>query len=118
MLKGNLDEAHYAAIASRLAPTGKKPAPETTETTEPSLGASALQDLMLQAEILVQYGMHAKAGERLQRIQELFPAEAEHNEELQRLYASAGIAPPATAKPVAASVPPPPNVVAVDPPSA
>ncbi len=117
MLKGNLDEAQYAAIASRLAPTGKKPAPETTETTEPSLGASALQDLMLQAEILVQYGMHAKAGERLQRIQELFPAEAEHNEELQRLYASAGIVPPVAAKPAVPPVPAP-GVVAVTPPQA
>jgi len=118
-LKGNLDETQFSAIASRLAPTGgKKPTPETTETAEPSMGASALQDLMLQAEILVQYGMHAKAGERLQRIQELFPTEAEHNEELQRLYTAAGIAPPVTAKPVAASVPPPLNVVAVNPPSA
>ena len=30
---------------------------------------------MLQAEILVQYGMRGKAIERLQRIQELFPHE-------------------------------------------
>jgi GGDEF domain-containing protein/thioredoxin-like negative regulator of GroEL len=120
LLKGNLDETQFNAIASRLAPTGgKKPTPETTEAAEPSMGASALQDLMLQAEILVQYGMHAKAGERLQRIQELFPTEAEHNEELQRLYTAAGIAPPVAAKPVAPSAPPPSlSVVAVTPPSA
>jgi GGDEF domain-containing protein/tetratricopeptide (TPR) repeat protein len=117
MLKGHLDEVQFGAIASRLAPTGKKPAPETAETPEPSMGASALQDLMLQAEILVQYGMHAKAGERLQRIQELFPSEAEHNEELQRLYTAAGIVPPVAAKPVAALNPPAP-VVAVTPPPA
>jgi len=116
-LKGHLDEVQFSAIASRLAPTGKKPTPETTETVEPSMGASALQDLMLQAEILVQYGMHAKAGERLQRIQELFPSEAEHNEELQRLYTAAGIAPPVAAKPVAAPALPAP-VVAVTPPPA
>ena len=101
MLKGNLDETQYSAIASRLAPTGKKGAPEATETSEPSLGASALQDLMLQAEILVQYGMHAKAAERLQRIRELFPTEAEHNEDLQRLYGAAGIVAPVAAKPAA-----------------
>jgi GGDEF domain-containing protein/tetratricopeptide (TPR) repeat protein len=115
MLKGHLDEVQFGAIASRLAPTGKKPAPETTETPEPSMGASALQDLMLQAEILVQYGMHAKAGERLQRIQELFPSEAERNEELQRLYTAAGLVPPVAFKPVAAPAPPAP-VVAVMPP--
>jgi GGDEF domain-containing protein len=118
MLKGHLDEVQFGAIASRLAPTGKKPAPdETTETAEPSMGASALQDLMLQAEILVQYGMHAKAGERLQRIQELFPSEAERNEELQRLYTAAGLVPPVALKPVAALAPPAP-VVAVTPPLA
>ncbi len=60
---------------------------------EPTLGASTLQDLMLQAEILVQYGMRNKAVERLQRIQELFPREEEKNEDLQRLYLSAGVTP-------------------------
>jgi GGDEF domain-containing protein/tetratricopeptide (TPR) repeat protein len=118
-LKGHLDEVQFGAIASRLAPTGKKPTPEIAETAEPAMGASALQDLMLQAEILVQYGMHAKAGERLQRIQELFPTEAANNEELQRLYTAAGIVPPVAAKPVA-PVPAPaaPGVVAVTPPPA
>ena len=48
---------------------------------------------MLQAEILVQYGMRNKAVERLQRIQELFPREEERNEDLQRLYMSAGVTP-------------------------
>jgi diguanylate cyclase (GGDEF)-like protein len=48
---------------------------------------------MLQAEILVQYGMRGKAVERLQRIQELFPREEERNEDLQRLYMSAGVTP-------------------------
>ena len=48
---------------------------------------------MLQAEILVQYGMRNKAVERLQRIQELFPHEEERNEDLQRLYLSAGVTP-------------------------
>ena len=48
---------------------------------------------MLQAEILVQYGMRSKAIERLQRIQELFPREEERNQDLQRLYIAAGIEP-------------------------
>ena len=48
---------------------------------------------MLQAEILVQYGMRNKAVERLQRIQELFPREEERNEDLQRLYLAAGVTP-------------------------
>jgi diguanylate cyclase (GGDEF)-like protein len=48
---------------------------------------------MVQAEILVQYGMRNKALERLQRIQQLFPHEEERNPELQQLYMSAGLMP-------------------------
>ena len=67
-----------------------KPA-EPVKTEGPTLGAAALQDLMLQAEILVQYGMRSKAIERLQRIQELFPGEEERNQDLQQLYLAAGM---------------------------
>ena len=62
---------------------------------------------MLQAEILVQYGMRNKAVERLQRIQELFPREEERNEDLQRLYLAAGVTPR-----YAGSAPLPPAAVA------
>jgi diguanylate cyclase (GGDEF)-like protein len=92
MLKGKIDEAKYQAIASRFTPVTKATAEPAHEHTS-TLGASTLQDLMLQAEILVQYGMRNKAVERLQRIQELFPREEERNEDLQRLYLSAGVTP-------------------------
>ena len=122
MLKGKLDENHYAAIAARLAPTAKIVPQPQEKSDGASLGAATLQDLMLQAEILVQYGMQAKAGERLQRIHELFPHEIENNAELQGLYVAAGIAPPAGVKPVAAPAaakPAAPSapVVAVTPPA-
>jgi diguanylate cyclase (GGDEF)-like protein len=96
LLKGKIDEKKFQAIASRFTATRPIAAVEegaTTSQREATLGASTLQDLMLQAEILVQYGMRNKAVERLQRIQELFPREEERNEELQRLYLSAGMAP-------------------------
>jgi GGDEF domain-containing protein len=87
-----------------------KPADDSHDAEEPTLGASTLQDLMLQAEILVQYGMRNKAVERLQRIQELFPREEERNEDLQRLYLAAGVTPryagPAPLPPEAAAFPP------------
>jgi len=66
---------------------------------------------MVQAEILVQYGMRNKALERLQRIQQLFPHEEDRNPELQQLYASAGLTPsygsaqPVPAAPVAPRTP-------------
>jgi diguanylate cyclase (GGDEF)-like protein len=92
MLNGKIDDGKFKAIASRFTSS----APTATEAAiehEATLGASTLQDLMLQAEILVQYGMRNKAVERLQRIQELFPREEEKNEDLQRLYMAAGMTP-------------------------
>ncbi len=92
MLKGKIDKGKFEEIASRFSPVGK-PAVTPAHEQEATLGAATLQDLMLQAEILVQYGMRNKAVERLQRIQELFPREEERNEDLQRLYLSAGLTP-------------------------
>jgi tetratricopeptide (TPR) repeat protein/GGDEF domain-containing protein len=90
MLKGKIDDNRYQVIASRF--TGSAPvAPVKNE--EKTLGAGTLQDLMLQAEILVQYGMRNKALERLQRIQQLFPHEEDRNPDLHQLYMSAGLMP-------------------------
>lgn len=122
MLKGKIDEKKFEAIASRFTPVSKAAAEPAMEN-QGTLGASTLQDLMLQAEILVQYGMRNKAVERLQRIQELFPREEERNEDLQRLYLSAGVAPsyagsaPRPTAPVPAPTPPPVPVAAVVPPA-
>src|SRR5216683_4736270 len=109
MLKGKIDENRYKVIASRFT-AASKPVEESAQADGQgsTLGASTLQDLMLQAEILVQYGMRNKAVERLQRIQELFPREEERNEDLQRLYLAAGVTPH-----YAGSAPLPPAVPAV-----
>jgi diguanylate cyclase (GGDEF)-like protein len=107
-LKGKISDDRFKLISSRLTQLNKS-GPEQVRPEEPTLGAAALQDLMLQAEILVQYGMRSKAVERLQRIQELFPREEERNEDLQRLYLAAGITPryagsaPAPPAPVSAA---------------
>jgi diguanylate cyclase (GGDEF)-like protein len=115
MLKGKVDGGRFKVIATRFNSVSK-PA-EPAQVLESTLGASTLQDLMLQAEILVQYGMRNKAVERLQRIQELFPREEERNEDLQRLYMAAGVTPryagsaplpPAAAAPVSVAAPAPP----------
>jgi diguanylate cyclase (GGDEF)-like protein len=92
MLRGKIDENRFKVIASRFTSMAKT-ASEPAKTEGPTLGAAALQDLMLQAEILVQYGMRSKAIERLQRIQELFPREEERNQDLQQLYLAAGMTP-------------------------
>ena len=92
ILHGKIDENRFKVIASRfssMADTAAAPLPDQDKM----LGAAALQDLMLQAEILVQYGMRSKAVERLQRIQELFPREEERNQDLRQLYMTAGLIP-------------------------
>jgi diguanylate cyclase (GGDEF)-like protein len=108
MLRGKIDDNRFKVIASRfssMADASTAPSPGQ----EKMLGAAALQDLMLQAEILVQYGMRSKAVERLQRIQELFPREEERNPDLRQLYMSAGLNPQyagsAPTPPLASSVP-------------
>ena len=97
LLRGKIDDGRFKVISSRFqsASTNKTQEAPTASTRaqEPMLGASALQDLMLQAEILVQYGMRSKAIERMQRIQELFPNEEERNQDLQRLYIAVGMTP-------------------------
>ncbi len=90
MLRGKIDDSRFKVIASRFT-TMNKSVPEPARSESPTLGSATLQDLMLQAEILVQYGMRSKAIERLQRIQELFPHEEERNQDLQRLYMAAGM---------------------------
>ncbi|HYL12960.1 MAG TPA: diguanylate cyclase [Terriglobales bacterium] len=92
MLRGRIDENRFQVIASRFT-SATKADQQPSRSEEVTLGTAALQDLMLQAEILVQYGMKTKAIERLQRIQELFPHEEDRNEDLQRLYIAAGMTP-------------------------
>jgi diguanylate cyclase (GGDEF)-like protein len=114
-LRGKIADQRFNAIAARFSSAAKKEE-QTVKAPEPTLGAAALQDLMLQAEILVQYGMRSKAIERLQRIQELFPQEEQRNPELQKLYIAAGIEPQyAKAAPPAPAAPVPPPVPASEP---
>jgi diguanylate cyclase (GGDEF)-like protein len=112
-LRGKIDDGRFKVVASRLSSMNRS-APETARVEEPTLGAAALQDLMLQAEILVQYGMRSKAIERLQRIQELFPREEERNQDLQRLYLAAGMTPRYAEGTV--PLPPPPTTATPAPP--
>src|SRR5439155_3378233 len=89
MLRGKIEDQRLNAIAERFTIVGK--AAEQQQVQDAPDEHTMLQDLMLQAEILVQYGMRSKALERLQRIQQLFPQEEERNEELRRLYMNAGL---------------------------
>jgi len=101
MLRGKIDANRLRTVANRLrnaeTETGTDEEEEEQEsepTTEDLEGESTvLEDLMLQAEIFLQYSMRSKAMERMERIQKLFPREEEQNDKLRRLYVSAGISP-------------------------
>lgn len=86
--------------------------------TEEEKSQRALDDLIVQAEIFLQYSLQSKAIERLERIAESFPGQEEKNERLRMLYERANWWPKgsqARSQPVAApapSAPAPPVVTA------
>lgn len=102
MLKGKIDANRYNAIHGRLATVARtstkisEPEPSQAATEEQPAQSgepTILEDLMLQAEIFLQYSMRSKAVERLERINKLFPREEETREKLAQLYVAAGFAP-------------------------
>jgi len=136
-LEGKVDPTFLRNVQSRAA----KAATVTTRTqgfgadsqisspaepaSEEARAAHALEDLIVQVEIFLQYALQSKAVERLSRIAELFPGEEEKNERLRSLYERASWWPkgtppkpaarPAAPAPVATPEPAaPPMTVAVD----
>jgi len=94
LLHGKIDANRYRAIANRLRHAGAETtAGEEEKAVESESEPTILEDLMLQAEIFLQYSMRSKAVERLGRIQKLFPREEDRSEKLRQLYLNAGIVP-------------------------
>jgi diguanylate cyclase (GGDEF)-like protein len=112
LLRGKIDDNRFNAIANRFGFVNAEQTDSTASSSETSQSSESsettvLEDLMLQAEIFMQYSMRAKAVERLERIHKLFPHEEERSPKLRGLYQTAGFFPqyvPAAAEPpVAAS---------------
>ena len=80
---------------------GDRPAPQQEEHK----AQQALDDLIVQVEIFLQYSLHAKAVERLERIAEIFPGEEEKNERLHNLFDRANWWPKGKTKPAPKTVP-------------
>ncbi len=99
MLRDKIDNNRFNAIANRFGTVLKVEqagAHQAKTHSEASTGASEstmLEDLMLQAEIFLQYSMQSKALERMERITKLFPHEEERREKLRNLYHNAGFIP-------------------------
>ncbi|MGB2901391.1 MAG: diguanylate cyclase [Candidatus Acidiferrum sp.] len=111
LLRGRVDEAYLKRVGSRLAKSGTETAAHTTHPTpgqsvapppplsEEGRNKQALEDLIVQTEIFLQYSLQSKALERLQRIGAMFPGEEEHSPRLANLYQLANWWPPGAAKP-------------------
>jgi diguanylate cyclase (GGDEF)-like protein len=124
-LKGKADDTFFKRISGRVAGSsgsGSAAAPVTRQPSSDS-GASApgdearkmqaLEDLIVQTEIFLQYSLQAKAMERLQKIAAMFPGEEERYPRLRNLYELANWWPEGAPKakpapPQAAAAPPPP----------
>ena len=120
MLRQKIEPARFNAIANRFA--GVLKAEDSKEA--PAVGDSestVLEDLILQAEIFLQYSMRSKALDRLDRIAKLFPREEDTNAKLRDLYQSAGYVaqyPPAQTRLVTTQTTPAGRFLMVEPPSA
>jgi len=114
-LRGRVDEGFLKRVAGRMAKTATNaPLSSThprattsqevgTETpvTEEGKQQQALEDLIVQTEIFLQYSLQSKAVERLQKIAAMFPGEEDRNARLHNLYQMANWWPksPAMAEP-------------------
>jgi diguanylate cyclase (GGDEF)-like protein len=112
-LRGRVDEGFLRRVASRMAKTAtatQNPAtpPKTaashemaaeTPVTEEGKKLQALEDLIVQTEIFLQYSLQSKAIERLQKIAAMFPGEEDRNPRLAGLYQMANWWPKAQTKP-------------------
>ena len=99
-LRGHVDEAYLKRVAGRLAKSGDLSAPpahsSTAQRTAPPPPVTeegrqnqALEDLIVQTEIFLQYSLQNKALDRLQKIAAMFPGEEERNARLRNLYQTA-----------------------------
>ncbi len=128
-LEGKADPAFLQNILARAAKAatvstrtdgftgaGREPSQNSASVPEEVRAQQALEDLVVQVEIFLQYSLQSKAVERLERIAELFPSEEEKNERLRALYERANWWPkgvarkgaPKPAAPAAVEAPPPP----------
>jgi diguanylate cyclase (GGDEF)-like protein len=132
-LKGKADDNFFKRISGRVAGSGGSGAAAAPATRQPASepGApapgdearkmQALEDLIVQTEIFLQYSLQAKAMERLQKIAAMFPGEEERYPRLRNLYELANWWPEGAPKakpappPPAAAPPPPPPVVQEQP---
>src|ERR1700689_274033 len=126
-MRGRADDGFLKRIEARLAKSGTVGASHVAQPrqsgaeggnasqaiTEEGRKMQALEDLIVQTEIFLQYSLQAKALERLQKMAAMFPGEEERYPRLRNLYELANWWPEGAPKAKAA---PPPAVAPPSPP--
>jgi diguanylate cyclase (GGDEF)-like protein len=115
-LSGHVDEGFLRRITARMAKSAtvttnaappkvvsNQDVSEATPVSEEGRKMQALDDLIVQTEIFLQYSLQSKAVDRLQKIAAMFPGEEERNSRLQNLYQMANWWPKNQAKPDSAA---------------
>ncbi|HXO44607.1 MAG TPA: diguanylate cyclase [Candidatus Cybelea sp.] len=117
-LEGKVDPSFLQNVLSRAAKAatvstrtdgftgaGSEAGATSGPVTEEARAQQALEDLIVQVEIFLQYSLHTKAVERLERIAELFPGDEDKNERLRALYERANWWPKGAPRRPASSAP-------------
>jgi len=95
-LEGNIDKIWYDGIATRVQPPSSTRASGAAAGGGPAAAATkaeGLDDLVIEAEMYLQYQLEAKLKETLTKINQLYPGAEEKNPRLRDLYAAAGFRP-------------------------
>jgi tetratricopeptide (TPR) repeat protein len=95
-LAGHAPEDRLQAVAKRL---GIDPPEQVTVATDEASSMEGpapkvLEDLILQAEIFLQYGMRDKALQKIEQLKQSFATDLENNPRVRILFISAGLAVP------------------------
>ena len=111
MLRGRVEDSYVNRLSSRMMKAGQATgghAPRSgtlpgasgpLANPEGGRQMQALEDLIVQTEIFLQYSLQSKALERLQKIASMFPGEEARNARLSSLYQTANSWPPGAQKP-------------------
>src|SRR5882762_358746 len=112
-LQGRIDDSSLKQLGARLTKSGSSAPPrsvhtqsstaDSVSTSQPAAGdgrhLQALEDLIVQTEIFLQYSLQNKALERLQKIAATFPGEEDRNTRLRNLYQTANWWPAGSTRP-------------------
>jgi tetratricopeptide (TPR) repeat protein len=95
-LAGHAPEDRLQTVAKRLgiAPPEQVMVSAAEENVAEGPAPKVLEDLILQAEIFLQYGMRDKALQKIDQLKQSFAADLENNPRVRLLFVSAGLALP------------------------